>query len=153
MTLVLKRMQAMRWQVAATETLLYSCGTRSKIQRRKRKKTRPNKNTRRSNDIQRQHFKNKSEETKIHKIDLTRLSAFKLLLTCMAAAIDFAPSSPIRLLYCIAHVTPDALRDKRNDDRAILKMVKFISQGSDPASCCSLPRLTQSIEHRGRRFR
>jgi hypothetical protein len=57
-----------------------------------------------------------SAETKIYTNNLTRSSSFKLLFSFMASAIDFAPSSEIWLLDCIAHVTHDALRDKRNDD-------------------------------------
>jgi hypothetical protein len=37
---------------------------------------------------------------------LTRYSFCKLLFSFKASAIAFAPASPIRLLACIAHVTP-----------------------------------------------
>ncbi len=44
------------------------------------------------------------------KLHLTRFSRCKLLFPSTAAAIDFAPSSPIWLLYCTAHVSAHAPR-------------------------------------------
>ena len=43
-----------------------------------------------------------------HKIHLTRYSLCTLLFCCRAAAIAFAPSSPIRLQPCKTHVGPHA---------------------------------------------
>ena len=51
-----------------------------------------------------QHMKNN------HKIHLTRTSDCTLLFCCRAAAIAFAPSSPIWLPLCKTHVGPHARR-------------------------------------------
>ncbi len=46
-------------------------------------------------------------------LHLTRPRYCKLLFPSMAAAIDFAPSSPIWLFHCTAHVSPHTPRSKK----------------------------------------
>ena len=109
------RVQATRWQATATEMFpLPCCEIRSETQRTKRP-GKPNKKNQRN--INRNKIeatagttKRKFSSRKNPKLHLTRFSSRKLLFPSTAAAIDFAPSSPIWLPLCTAHVSAHASR-------------------------------------------
>jgi hypothetical protein len=81
----------------------------------------------------------------IRKIHLTRYSSLTLLLCCRAAAIAFAPSSPIPLLSCKTHVGPHARRRKSKREFSTKQTsTKFSLQGLESARCCCVAERQQS---------
>jgi hypothetical protein len=81
----------------------------------------------------------------IHKIHLTSHSSRTLLFCCRAAAIAFAPSSPIRLFTCKTHVGPHAPRRKsRREFSHSKRTTKFILQVPASVRCCSVAERRQS---------
>jgi hypothetical protein len=100
-SLGLCRMRAMRWQATATEIFLLAlCETRSK---KNEKKDRQNKQ---------RDTNGRNNKSKLH---LTRFSDCKLLFPSTAAAIDFAPTSPILFRPCTAHISHHVPRKRKKE--------------------------------------
>jgi hypothetical protein len=105
--------------VTATEMfLLPSCEIRSETQRTKRPDKRDKNHQRlekQKNILRQQARQNEySARTKSSKLHLTRSSRCKLLFPSTAAAIDFAPSSPIWLSPCTADIRHHAPRSNKS---------------------------------------
>ncbi len=84
--------------------------------------------------------------SKYHKLHLTRPRYFKLLFLSKAAAIDFAPSPPIRLSRCTAHVSLHLTRSKEKSIFSRSKNPKLLHLTRPSISKLLLPSKAAAID-------